>query len=102
MSFSIVESETDDEAKGTLIYAYEENIITFKLHTGNQEVDVANALNLVAYLRTNVSQDGIALEHYLIGKHILQWKVIGILVALPRLPKRAVKSHPKSVTEFTL
>ncbi|CAG8693660.1 12966_t:CDS:2 [Rhizophagus irregularis] len=89
-----------DEEKGTLIYAYEENNITFKLHTGNQEVDVANALNLVAYLRTDVSQDGIALKA-LLNRKTNTIRNGKLMSALPRLPKRAVKSRPKSFTEFT-
>ncbi|RIA99968.1 hypothetical protein C2G38_2130683, partial [Gigaspora rosea] len=88
-----------DEEKKSLIYAYEINNVTFKLYTGNQEADIASALKLVAYLRTNVCQDGISLKALLNRKKNMRNGTL--LAALPRLPKRAVKSRPKSDTEFT-
>ncbi|CAG8535224.1 2709_t:CDS:2, partial [Dentiscutata heterogama] len=88
-----------DEEKKSLIYAYEINNATFKLYTGNQEADIASALKLVVYLRTNVYQDGISLKALLNKKKYMRNGTL--LAALPRLPKRAVKSRPKSDTEFT-
>ncbi|CAG8535824.1 9221_t:CDS:2 [Ambispora gerdemannii] len=88
-----------DEEKKSLIYSYEANKFTFKLHTGNQEDDIASALKLVAYLRANVCQDGIALKALLNRKTNIRNGTL--LAALPCLPKRAVKSRPKSDTEFT-
>nr|CAG8434360.1 9385_t:CDS:2 [Entrophospora candida] len=87
-----------DEVKRSLIYVYGANNATFKLHTGNQEADIASALKLVTYLRTNICQDGMAL------KMLLNRKTNtcngALLAALPCLPKRAVKSH-SCTTEFT-
>ena len=88
-----------DEVKGSLVYAYEKNNITFKLHTGNQKADAANALKLVAYLRINIREDGMALKVLFNRKTNI--RNCTLVAALPCLPKRAVKSRAKSETEFT-
>jgi len=72
-----------DEEKQSLIYAYSMDNITFKLNTGNKEADIASALKLVTYLRTNVCQDGLFLKTLLNRKNIRNRT---LLKALPRLP----------------
>ena len=72
--------------------------VTFKLHTGDQEADIASVLKLVAYLRTNVYQDGVSLNMLL--NRITDTRNGALLASLPRLPRKAVKSR-LSETEFT-
>ncbi|CAG8477322.1 6122_t:CDS:1, partial [Cetraspora pellucida] len=88
-----------NEEKKSLIYAYERDNVTFKLYTSNQEVNIASALKLVTYLRTNVRQDGILLKALLNKEKNMRNR--NLLAALPCFPKKAVKPHPKSDTEFT-
>jgi hypothetical protein len=87
-----------DETNRSLIYVYEDNGVTFKIHTGDQEADIASVLKLVAYLRTNVYQDGVSLNMLL--NRITDTRNGALLASLPRLPRKAVKSR-LSETEFT-
>ncbi|CAG8734852.1 41862_t:CDS:2, partial [Gigaspora margarita] len=87
-------------------YLTEDEVNSSRLHIGlingttiHLEDDIASALKLVAYLRTIVCQDGISLKALLNKKKNIRNGTL--LAALPRLPKRAVKSHPKSDIEFT-
>ncbi|CAG8691205.1 9038_t:CDS:2, partial [Funneliformis mosseae] len=78
---------SEDESmmkQSALIYAYEDNGVTFKLHTGDQQADIASVLKLVAYLRTNVYHDGVTLNMQF--NRTTDTRNGALLASLPRLP----------------
>ncbi|CAG8750204.1 9552_t:CDS:2, partial [Funneliformis caledonium] len=87
-----------DETKSALIYTYENNGVTFKLHTEDQQADIVSVLKLVTYLRTNVYHNGVTLNILL--NRTTDTRNGALLASLPRLPRKAVKSRLSEI-EFT-
>jgi len=73
-------------AKAQIIFAYDQNVISFNLHTGDSCNDILSSLKLLVYLREVVCERGKVMEEVLTGS--AQQINKNIVNKLPNLPKR--------------
>jgi hypothetical protein len=84
--------------QSTLIYVYDDEVLSFNLQTKDEEANIESALQLVVYLRETVCMDGMRIR-YLLNRYPAKFNY-DLKAALPKLPNEAIKSR-KYNTKFT-
>ncbi|CAG8535055.1 1603_t:CDS:2 [Ambispora gerdemannii] len=87
-----------DQQQSTLIYVYDDEVLSFNLQTKDEEANIESALQLVTYLRETVCMDGMRIRS-LLNRYPAKFNY-DLKAALPKLPNEAVISR-KSDTKFT-
>ncbi|RUP50452.1 hypothetical protein BC936DRAFT_139026 [Jimgerdemannia flammicorona] len=86
-----------NQQDSTLIYVHDSRL-SFDLQTKDAETNVESVLKLVTYLRETVCEDGLWIRSFL-NRQPERFNY-GLKLALPRLPREAVKYRPFD-TKFT-
>ncbi|CAG8701022.1 13135_t:CDS:1, partial [Ambispora gerdemannii] len=84
--------------KTAILFAYDQDIVSYNIQTGCQHDNVENVLDLIIYFQQIVCRDGLVIKDFLEKSttHHNQ----SILKAMPKLPKIAEKSR-EALTKIT-
>ncbi|RHZ81859.1 hypothetical protein Glove_117g283 [Diversispora epigaea] len=81
-----------------VLFAYDQDIVSYNIQTSHQHDNVKNVLDLIVYFRQIVCRDGLVIKDFL-AKSATHYNQ-SILKAMPKLPNTAEKSR-EAVTKIT-
>ncbi|CAI2179226.1 5312_t:CDS:2 [Funneliformis geosporum] len=87
-----------NQQQATLIYVYDDEVISFNLQEKDEEANIESALQLLTYIRETICMNGMRIKS-LLNRRPAKFNAC-LKASLPKLPNEAVKSR-KYNTKFT-